>query len=105
MNFDAACLDEYKRDINSQFYQKAYQVYDEYKAERELKNLLKYKYGKVLRNISPKQIFQLEGSGSKVLELKYKKSGAKIFAVIQRGTPFNTIKKQIKQLGFKIKKI
>lgn len=100
MNFEEAYLTE----LSKEAYSKAWAYYDEQKAESSLKTLLKYKYGKVSKEMTPEQIFQLEGSGSKVLSVKHKKTGLKFFAVIKHDNNFDDIKKQIKQLGFKIKR-
>lgn len=97
MKFDDAYITELSSDA-------AYAYYHEAKAEQSLKNLLKYKYGKVTQEMTPKQIFQLEGSGSKVLSVKHKKTGLKLFVVVQDDYNLPDIKKQIKSLGFRIKK-
>ena len=98
MNFDEAYLSELKNTDS------AYKFYNIQKAEQSLRNLLKHKYGKVEQEMSPEQIFQLEGTGRKVLQVKHKDTGAKMFAIVSNDSNLYSTKKEIKKLGFKIKR-
>lgn len=102
MDFDSACLNEYSGDKDTDAHKSAYKYASIKRAEMDLKNLLKFKYGKVMYKVTAEQVFQLEGTGSKVLRLKHKATNAIMYAVVKYDNNFSSVKREIKDLGFKI---
>lgn len=104
MKFESVYLEEWRGTANKDEYQKAHAYYNQKKAESNLKNALKYTYGKVVNGLSREQIFQLEGSGNTVLTLRYPETNSTTNVVLQPNqVDISKIKSDIKKLGFKIK--
>lgn len=81
-------------------------IYSYFKAEQDLKNLIKNKYGKIIEKPDDRIIFQLEEQGNKVLRLKHRETNNEVYILLPYDEEtFGKIKREIRNLGFAIKRI
>lgn len=81
-------------------------IYSYFQAEQDLKNLLKNKYGKIIEKPDDVIIFQLEEQGNKVLRLIHKETNNEVYVLLPYNEDtFRKTKREIKNLGFAIKRI
>ena len=99
MQFENVMLNEYKKEKD--VYTRAFKLYDKLRIFSKLENAMEQHRGKVVDYISPKAMAK---QTSKILKVKKGKDVKYVLLPVDNHE-LDKIRKEVKDLGFKVKKV